>query len=124
MYNKFMEFKRSIYGIGLAMILMLVSLFTLSCGEQDDVVGITISGKVTLTNTTSGVADITVKITGDLVGSAITDIDGLYSFSELQSGTYYLEPVDSDYTFDPDVFGVFTETSAPNINFTATAVTP
>lgn len=105
--------------VWLAVVFMLMAIFSLSCGEQDDVVDITISGKVTLTNTTTGVADITVKITGDLVGSAITDINGLYSFNELQPGTYFLEPVDSDYTFDPDMFGIFTESSAPDIDFEA-----
>jgi len=119
-----MAVKRNVYGIGLAVILVLVALITLSCGELDDAFEITIAGKVTLTNTTTGVPDIFIGVTGDMVGSSNTDSLGAFSFGGLTSGTYTIQPHSTEYTFVPDQYIVITESSVLDVDFVATAVTP
>lgn len=59
----------------------------------------TMSGKVTFNGT--GFPGITMNVTGAATGSKLTDINGDYTFSGLQDGTYTITPSAAGYTFAP-----------------------
>jgi len=61
---------------------------------------ITISGYVKHFLET-GVSGVTVKLTGRDNFSAVTDVNGFYSFNELDWGDYLITPVKSGYEFNP-----------------------
>ena len=58
-----------------------------------------ISGQVTLNGT--GLAGVTVTLTGTGPGSATTDSSGNYSFSNVANGSYTVTPSKTGYTFSP-----------------------
>jgi hypothetical protein len=61
----------------------------------------TITGQVRDLNDT-GVAGVTVSLSGTLNGSVITDINGYYAFSTLDiGGTYTVTPTKGSFTFNP-----------------------
>jgi hypothetical protein len=64
-------------------------------------VGFTISGQVRDLNDT-GVADVTMTLTGSTSATRITDLDGNYAFTGLAAGgTYTVTPSKSTFTFAP-----------------------
>jgi len=105
---------------GFAVVLMLMAAFTLSCGELDDVVDITISGTVIHNSTSAGLFDISIKLSGTMTGDARTDSQGNYSFGSLTPGRYTVEAISNDYDFEPEKYIVITDQSEPNVDFTGT----
>lgn len=61
-----------------------------------------ISGKVIKTGTTTGLSDVTMKLTGSQVASVTTGADGQYTFANLPAGgNYTIKPSIIGYSFTP-----------------------
>ena len=58
-----------------------------------------ISGQVTESG--AGLSGVTVTLSGAGSAIKITGADGIYSFTELQDGTYTITPTLNGYTFSP-----------------------
>lgn len=61
----------------------------------------TISGKVTIGATTTGLAGVTVKLTGTRALTATTNSLGAFSFTGLPTGNYRVTPTKLGYLFTP-----------------------
>lgn len=74
---------------------LLAGLFLLFCG---------VSGCAVITGRITGdiQAGITLTLSGDGTGTAVTDADGGYRFDGLARGSYILTPEKDGYTFDPE----------------------
>jgi Tol biopolymer transport system component len=81
-----------------------------------------ISGKLTDGSSTS-IANVTVKLTGLVSATTITDQDGNYSFNNLFSGSYSVTPEDAGYSFNPKSAALFSLSSNQTLNFTGTLIT-
>ncbi len=60
-----------------------------------------ISGKVTLNPSHSGLAGVTMTLSGDANATTVTDASGNYSFTGLAPGMYSVTPSRSGYKFGP-----------------------
>jgi hypothetical protein len=81
----------------------------------------TISGRVTLAGTTTGISAVTVSLSGGATASTSTDASGNYSFSGLASGANYsVIPSLSGYIFAPSSFLISNLISNQTANFAAT----
>ncbi|MDA1262138.1 MAG: carboxypeptidase regulatory-like domain-containing protein [Planctomycetota bacterium] len=80
----------------------------------------------TVTNSSGSVeSGVTMTLSGTSTGTATTDANGAYSFSNLINGTYVITPVLADYTFSPpDRTVSISNADQTGINFTATAIIP
>ncbi|MGB7925497.1 MAG: M12 family metallo-peptidase [Pyrinomonadaceae bacterium] len=84
----------------------------------------TISGKITVGTTATGLAGVTVKLTGTRALTRTTDARGAFSFTGLPTGNYRVTPTKLGYLFTP-ANRVYNALSAnqTTANFTATART-
>mgnify|MGYP000205644326 CR=1 FL=1 len=82
-----------------------------------------ISGKVTLNGT--GLAGVTVTLSGSGTNTATTDANGNYLFAGAQNGSYTITPSKSGYTFTPvNKAATVNNADLPGQDFVATAITP
>ena len=80
----------------------------------------TISGKVTDSLAGSGVAGVSMTLTGSGSDSVTTNADGLYSFLNIHDGTYSLTPFKSDYIFSPQSATITVSNSVTEQDFIGT----
>jgi hypothetical protein len=82
---------------------------------------VTISGRVTTADGTSGLRNIRLNLSGSQTQSQLTDANGNYIFSVLLGGNYTVTPSDTNLTFSPTsrTFGDVAANIAA-ANFTAT----
>jgi hypothetical protein len=79
------------------------------------------AGIYTISGSVLGASTVSVALTGASTASATTDSNGLYSFPNLDSGTYLVTPTKVGYTFNPqNATVIVSNTDVPNQNFTAT----
>jgi len=84
------------------------------------VLGVTISGQVILNS--SGLAGVTMTLSGTTSVTTQTDSQGNYSFSNLVPGAYTVTPSKQGYGFSPPSQSVtITDANQEGINFTAVA---
>ena len=76
---------------------------TVTIADNDSVIS-TISG--TVTNNGTGLAGVTINLTGAATKSTTTDVNGNYSFSGLSNGAYTITPGKAGYTFTPPSINV------------------
>ena len=86
----------------------------------------TISGTVTNSSGSAGLADVTMSLSGGSIQTATTHTDGTYRFGNLpNNGTFVITPVLAGYTFSPPNHTVLINNAdQPGENFTATAIVP
>lgn len=78
----------------------------------------------TVTSGSSGLAAVTMNLTGTSSATTTTDSNGVYQFSNLAAGSYTITPSKAGYTFNPSSIIVsVTNSNVTGQNFTATAVT-
>ena len=71
------------------------------------------------------IADITIQLKGAGSQNFITNEDGYYEFSDLQSGYYTITPQEVDYVFEPHNYVVQNLTgNLPHMDFVATQTIP
>ncbi len=81
----------------------------------------TIGGQVTLGGT--GLAGVTMALTGTQTGSTTTNSGGSYSFASLAAGgNYTITPSKSGYSFSPTSATRSSLSANQTVNFTATAI--
>ena len=79
----------------------------------------TISGRVTLTNSLTGLSGVTVALGGSQTASQVTDTTGNYSFTVPHGGNYSVTPSHPNFTLTPSSQS-FTNVSEPKTsNFAA-----
>jgi inhibitor of cysteine peptidase len=84
------------------------------------VLGFTVSGQVKLDS--SGLAGVTVVLSGTTSVTTLTDSQGNYTFSDVVPGTYTVTPSKQGYGFSPPSQTVtITEGNMSGVNFTAVA---
>ena len=82
--------------------------------------GNTITGTVSNTVVTDGMANVSVSLTGGASQSTSTDGSGNYSFSSLTNGKYVVKPIDALWKFKPvSRAETMTGSAASNQNFLA-----
>lgn len=79
----------------------------------------TITGRVTTTNSLTGVGGVTVTLAGSQSGSTVTNSAGNYSFSVPHGGNYTLTPSHPNFTFGPSNTNLTNVTSTQTVNFAA-----
>jgi inhibitor of cysteine peptidase len=80
--------------------------------------GYTISGKVTLGGI--GLSGVTIVLSDGVSKTTTTSTDGVYTFTEIENGTYVVTPSKEGYGFSPASRTVtVTGANEENINFTA-----
>ena len=77
---------------------------------------ITISGRVTKTGTSTGVANIPIRLNGQSQAWALTSATGNYSFT-VNPGSYSVRPEEATCTFVPDVVNLNNLTQSTVRNF-------
>jgi hypothetical protein len=84
----------------------------------------TISGKVTIGSTATGLSGVTVKLTGTRTATVTTTSTGSYQFTGLPTGNYRVTPTKLGYLFTP-AYRAYTSLSANQTaaNFSAVAHT-
>ena len=103
----------------LAVLITMAGMVMSGCSSDGDT-SYSISGTVTLNN--SGLAGVSVTLTGTTTAAATTDSSGNYTFSGLQNGSYVVTPLLSGYTFSPTTLSVtVNNANLTGKNFTATA---
>ena len=87
-----------------------------------NVIGYTISGKVTLVGGSSSVTSVVLNLTGTITKTTNPDSSGNYSFTNLPTGNYTITPSLSNYVFSPEN-KTYTNlnTNVSNADFTGTA---
>ncbi|HJR09125.1 MAG TPA: S8 family serine peptidase [Pyrinomonadaceae bacterium] len=76
-----------------------------------------ISGKVSLNGT--GLAGVTVTLSGSQTGTVVTDANGNYSFDVTLGGSYTITPSRANYTFVQPSVNIFPLSGSQTINFVA-----
>lgn len=93
----------------------MVSSFLSSCGDTDQ---FSISGQVTSGG--SGVAGVTMTLSGANSATVTTDANGKYAFGSLEEGDYTITPSKSGFTFTPAISAqTIKDTDISAVNFTA-----
>ncbi len=109
--------------------LIIIFLMVGACSKMDGpLYTYTISGKVKMTVDKVDIPlhGVTITMTGGVLATAQTDVNGNYNFTNMPNGTYVLTPSLKGYTFSPS--SLTAAVTAANLtvpDFTATAfVTP
>ena len=97
-------------------LMLMFLMFVIGCSSAENALPIhSISGVVTAGVT--GLAGVTVNLTGTATKTTTTDTNGTYSFSGMAGGNYTVTPSLAGYTFSP----LSTSASLTGSTFTATA---
>jgi hypothetical protein len=83
----------------------------------------TISGKITIGNTSTALSGVTVKLTGTRVLTRTTGTLGSFSFTGLPAGNYTVKPTKLGYLFTPAYYSYSNLSANQTVRFTATART-
>lgn len=109
----------------LLLILLVIAIASqlYSCGDIDNNIrtpgGYSISGQITSGD--SGVAGVTITLSGSNQGTATSDAAGNYSFSGLLNGSYTLTPALTGFIFSPSSRAqTINDANLTAVNFTAT----
>lgn len=105
------------------LILICALIFLGGCSSSDNESGnnttYSISGTVTLNG--NALQGVTITLSGASSANATTDATGNYSFDNLPSGTYTVEPSLAGYTYSPSSPTVTITNTSQTHNFTATS---
>lgn len=115
----------SVVLIVLCVLSLISALFLSGCGGDSEnsspPVTYNITGKVALNGT--GLADVTVTLTGSASVTATTDSNGNYLFAGVQNGSHTITPSKAGYTFTPvDITASVNNADVTGQDFIATAV--
>jgi hypothetical protein len=83
-----------------------------------------IAGRVVDATSGSGVAGVTLTLSGERSGTAFTGASGTFSFSGLPPGSYTVAPSSAGYMFSPERHSVASLLSDEEVTFTATLFLP
>ena len=84
---------------------------------------LTISGKITIGNTSTALSGVTVKLTGTRVLTRTTGSLGSFSFTGRPVGNYTVKPTKLGYLFTPAYYSYSNLSASQTAKFTATART-
>jgi hypothetical protein len=83
----------------------------------------TLSGRVVTQEGAAGLGGVTITLSGDRTGTTQTNAQGVYSFTNLPSGSnLVVMPSLSNYSFSPSSQPININSDRPNINFTASLI--